>query len=471
MPQHPIQRRRIQPATAGKRLSAKTSKRKKTKQHLDELLPCGTNIGDDHSASLQLQRLASTAGAEPANIPCNVIHVFPEQESPVRIQHFSPERNITVSSHYPYTPIISSSSATMGPSSSNVVTSRSPLMYSNHGTNGRGTQAIQPPNLMAVSSSGMDSAVRDPKETSGIMADIRTSVQSRGSHSKSTAEALITMATGSNAVSMATQSHNALSSVNSSTSTESNDSINFRSIGTTFETFGVPTQTDFSILDLFASCDIQTQTIESIFACSPVIRETSATQTHLQECANIAVETNPTPTTDAETLVNNMLEVSTQSSMQTQTLMAEQSTMETQTPDNTNSQNMRTVELQTMTHSTIATSPCSNHGPGLQQETQETQTINPLTSHDLLSLDIYTQTGLEADDIAARTNLDELEFANIHTQTMDDFDLNVFGIDGGNSASVQTDFRLVRVTEGSHTVGTQVQRETVSTNVQTEGLH
>ena len=447
------------------------------------MLPRNINIGGNHGnhcASRQLQRLASTAGTELANIPYNVIHVFSEQDVPVSIQQLLPERNVTTSSTYPSTPLIPSS-ASIGLSSSNLVTSKSPLIYSSHVTNGHATQSIHTSNLMAVSSSsGMVPAVTAssyPKDSGGMMTNTRTSTESRGYQSNevstnqdTTLPNLITMGPGSTVASIANQGHNDLSLVNSSTSTGSNDSINFRSIGTTFETLGVPTQTDFSILDLFASCDIQTQTIESIFACSsPVIQETSATQTQLRELRNSAVGTNPTPTTDAETLVNNMLEANTQSSMQTQTLMAEQSTMETQTPGNPHALNMRTVELQTMSYSTIATSPCSQPGPSLQQETQETQTMNTLSSQDLLSLDIYTQTGLEAaDDLADRTNLDELEFADIHTQTMDDFDLGVFGIDS-NSTSIQRDCPLVRV-EGSHTVGTQVQHETVSANVQTEIL-
>ncbi|PIK36376.1 putative ATM interactor-like [Apostichopus japonicus] len=480
LPSYPTPKKKRQSITNEKRLKQPTTKRKRIDRNAEVLSQRHANTGSDHFASQQLQRLASTAETELTNIPYNVIQVISDRQGPVTIQQPPHERNGRA--HF------ANYSRTLS-SACNQLTSQSPLHYSSAATDGLSSQGIQSSNLVSVGSSLAGGIPSSSSHGSGcMMTNIGTSAPSSSYQTNvvtvstgsdpeqagtvQAASNLLTMATGSNVISTANEPQNALSFANSSTSTESNDSINFRSIGTTFETFGVPTQTDFSFLDLFASCDIQTQTIESIFACSPVNQETSATQTQLQLLRDRAVETIATTTTDAETLVNNMLEEDAhQTSMQTQTLIAEQSTMETQTPSSSTHalNNMRTVELQTMTHSTIATSPCplpEGEG-GLQQETQETQTMKTLSSHDLLSLDIYTQTGLNDVDLSDRTHLDDLEFADIHTQTMDDFDLGVFGMDG-NSTSVQTDVPLVSRGEGSHTVGTQVQMETVSADVQTD---
>ncbi|KAJ8041804.1 ATM interactor [Holothuria leucospilota] len=465
---------KTQAPASRKRRRAAESKRNECVTGSTDIIPLARVVDhvDQRFATRQLQTLAMSRDLGLINLQYQANQVIPGVTPPGSNQQISSE-NVGANIF----PTMGSASLPSGEVRWDVQASSSSCLVAPHSSqysasSGTTTDVFQ---SRGVQSSSMPVAMSGAHGHSNLQASVASNsntvgLSSIGSHSVSTFQS-VSAPSVTNAPGQVHSTFSGSSMDGIPESRDCNDSINFRSIGTNLEPLGVPTQTDFTFLDLFASCDIQTQTMESIFACSPVMTETSGTQTQVQERTTSAVETNPTLTNAAQTLVDNVLETSpNQASMHTQTLIAEQTTMETQTPGTPHALNMRTVELQTMTHSSIATSPCAQPSPSLQHETQETQTMDLISSHDLLSLDIYTQTGLTADDLGDNSSNDDLEFSTIHTQTVDDFDLGVFGIDG-NCASVQTDFPEER-NERSN-VGTQVQsqfleRDTVSADVQTD---
>ncbi|XP_022103447.1 ATM interactor-like [Acanthaster planci] len=237
--------------------------------------------------------------------------------------------------------------------------------------------------------------------------------------------------------------------------------------GTLTDIAGVPTQTDFNVLDFLNLSNSETQTVisQSAFEESTATEHIS-TQT-VRHAADITQTETSIQTTTSDLQDSYMEKI--QSTMQTQTnfystyldaLLLNESQSQTSPGGSLDSENSASCCQQTQTLTL----------PAPQTDHQQTQTALPdlsLSTSDFLSLDMYTQTaqqGLRNRNSSLQTQTDsflEYSLSSMETQTMADFDLGAFDY---QSASVQTDSHYQDNYVRQLATTTQVQTQTTCSN-------